>query len=132
MDFIVLRHAVLELSLWCISARRGCLYLLSCLDDPLVLHVEVDLWDFRDPSVKLQLFLPLLPLLDICIGSWMLHNWLTVAFPLQCVSPRNSPGYFASLGHSPLVCFACCWLCSSLACCWLCSSACCWLCSSRR
>ena len=82
MDFIVLRHAVLVLSLWCFSARRGCLQLLSCLDDPLVLHVEVDLWDFRDPCVKLQLFLPLLPLLDIRIGCWMLRDWLTVAFPL--------------------------------------------------
>ena len=83
------------------------------MDDPLVLHVEVALWDFRHPFVKLQLFLPLLPLLDICIGSWMLRDWLTVAFPLQCVSPHNSPRTSPCLGHSPLVCFACCWLCSS-------------------
>ena len=39
-----------------------------------VLHgflVEVDLWDGRDHFAKLQL---LLPLLDICIGSWMLRD----------------------------------------------------------
>ena len=74
------------------SARRGCLHLLSCLDDPLVLHdflVEVDLWDFRDPFFKLQLFLPLLPLLDICIGSWMLRDW-----PADC--SFSSVMYFPS------------------------------------
>ena len=75
--------------------------LLSCLDDFLVLHdflAEVDLWDSRDHFVKLQLFLPLL---DICIGSWMLRDWLAAAFlcavlllVLRLVSVR-----------SPLVCF---------------------------
>ena len=40
-------------------------------------HVEVDLWDGRDHFAKLQL---LLPLLDICIGSWMLRDWLAAAF----------------------------------------------------
>ena len=93
--------------------------------------VEVDLWNGRDYFVKLQVSLPLL---DICIGSWMLGDWLAAAFPCG-VSPRTSP----CLGR-PLVCFACrwlcssldcCWLCSCFACCWLCSSACCWLCSSR-
>ena len=42
------------------------------------------------------------------------------SFLLYCASPRTSP----CLGRSPLVCFACRWLCSS-ACCWLCSSASC-------
>ena len=53
------------------------------------------------------------------------------SFLLYCVSPRNSPRTSPCLGCSPLVCLACCWLCSCLACCWLCSSACCWLRSSR-
>ena len=101
--------------------------LLSCRDDFLVLHdflVEVNLWDSCDLFVTLQL---VLPLLDICIGSWMLRDCLGCSFPLTCASPRTSP----CLGRSPLVCFACRWLCSSLACCCLCSSACCWLCPSR-
>ena len=77
------------------SARRGCLQLLSCLDDPLALHdflVEVDLWDFRDPFFKLQLFLIVLPLLDICIGSWMLRDW-----PADCSfsSVMYFPSYFS-------------------------------------
>ena len=61
-----------------------------------------------------------------------LHRFLDASglagcsFLLYCVSHRTSP----CLGRSPLVCFACGWLCSS-ACCWHCSSACCWLCSSR-
>ena len=33
----------------------------------ILLYSTIDLWDFRDPFVKLQLFLPLL---DICI-DWM-------------------------------------------------------------
>ena len=52
------------------------------------------------------------------------------SFLLYCVSPRNSPLTSPCLGRRPLVCLACCCLCSCLACCWLCSSACCWLCSS--
>ena len=49
------------------------------------------------------------------------------SFLMYCASPRTSP----CLGRSPLVRFACRWLCSYLACRWLCSFACCWLCSSR-
>ena len=51
--------------------------------------LEVDLWDFRDPFFKLHLFLPLPPLLDICIGSWMLRDWLA-----DCIF--SSVAYFAS------------------------------------
>ena len=51
------------------------------------------------------------------------------SFLLYCVSPRNSPRTSPCLGRRPLVCLACCCLCSCLACCWLRSSACCWLCS---
>ena len=46
----------------------------------LVLHgflVEGDLWDGRDHFAMLQF---ILPLLDICIGSWMLRDWLAAAF----------------------------------------------------
>ena len=46
----------------------------------LVLHgflVEIDLWDGRVHFAKLHL---LLLLLDICIGSWMLRDWLAAAF----------------------------------------------------
>ena len=39
--------------------------------------VEVDLWDGRGRFSKLPF---LLPLLDICIGSWMLRYWLAAAF----------------------------------------------------
>ena len=100
----------------------------------------------RDLFVKLQLVLLLLSIWDWLAG-WIaaghLHRWLDgLLQPYFVLStfPRTSP----CLGRSPLVCFACrwlcswpcsslpcCWLCSSLACCWLCSSACCWLCSSR-
>ena len=76
-------------------------------------HVEVDFWDGRDHFAKLQL---LLHLLFICIRSWMLWDWLAAPF-LCSVSPRTSP----CVGRSPLVRFACCWLCSCLACRWLCS-----------
>ena len=53
---------------------------MSCLDDFLALDgflVEVDLWDGLDHFAVFQL---VLPLLDICIGSWMLRDWLAVAF----------------------------------------------------
>ena len=39
-------------------------------------HVEVDRWDGRDHFAKLQL---ILHLLDICIGSRMLRDWLAAA-----------------------------------------------------
>ena len=73
--------------------------------------VEVDICNGRDYFVKIQLSLPLL---DICIGSQMLGDWLGAAF-LCGVSPRTSP----CLVRRPLVCFACRWHCSFLACCWL-------------
>ena len=63
------------------------------------------------------------------IAAGHLQRWLDgllQPYSVLCTSPRISP----CLGHSPLVCFACRWLCSSSACCWLCSSACCWHCSS--
>ena len=40
-------------------------------------HVEVDRWDGLAHVAKLPL---MLPLLDLCIGSWMLRNWLAAAF----------------------------------------------------
>ena len=40
-------------------------------------HVEVDRWDGLQHFAKLPL---ILPLLDICIGSWMLRDWLAAAF----------------------------------------------------
>ena len=39
--------------------------------------VEVGLWDSRDHFLQLQLSLPML---DICIGSSMLRNWMAAAF----------------------------------------------------
>ena len=63
-----------------------------------------------------------LPLLEICIGSWMLRDWLAGLLQLS--------SYFALSRSQSFGCFACRWLYSCLACRWLCSSACCWLCSS--
>ena len=68
------------------------LLLLNCL-------VDVDLWNGHDHFA--------LPLLDICICSWMLRDWLADAaslctvllLVLYCASPRASP----CLGRSPLV-----------------------------
>ena len=55
--------------------------------------IEVDLWDYRDPIVKLQLFLPLL---DICIGSWMLRDWLADLLADRGLSSVvYLPSYFA-------------------------------------
>ena len=86
--------------------------------------VEVDLWESLVHFVKLQL---VLPLLNICIGSWMLRDWLPAAFLCTVLLLVLR----LCLGRSPFVCLACCRLCSSLACRWLCSClARCWLCSS--
>ena len=101
--------------------------LLSCRDDFLVLHdflVEVNLRDSRDHFVKLQRVLPLLDIwgwLTGWIAAGHLHRWLDgllQPYSVLCTSPRTSP----YLGRSPLVCFACRWLCYSLSCCWPCSS----------
>ena len=40
-------------------------------------HVEVERWDGLQHFAKLPL---MLPLLDLCIGSWMLRDWLAAAF----------------------------------------------------
>ena len=71
---------------------------------------------FAIPSSSFSSFCPCWTFASVlgCFGT----GPLTVAFPLSCTSPHTSP----CLGHSPLVCFACCWLCPCLACCWLCSS----------
>ena len=67
-------------------------------------NVETDRWDGRDHFAKLQLvedrcFSPgghtiCLLLLDICIVSWMLRDWLAAAFlcdVLRIVLSRSSP-----------------------------------------
>ena len=61
---------------------------------------------FAIPSSSFSSFCPCWTFASVlgCFGT----GSLTVAFPLSCTSPRTSP----CLGHSPLVCFACCWLCS--------------------
>ena len=74
---------------------------------------------FAIPSSSFNSFYPCCPCWTFasvlgCFGT----GRLTVAFPLLFTSPRTSP----CLGHSPSVCLACCWLCSSFACCWLCSA----------
>ena len=74
----------------------------------LILHgflVEADVWDGRDHFAKLQLVLPLLDIWDWLAAAFLCTVLLLV---LRLVSVR-----------SPLVRFACRWLCSSLACCWL-------------
>ena len=67
-------------------------------------------------------------LLDICVGSWMLRDWLAGLLQPYFVLCLSS--YFAMSLSQSFGCFACRWLCSCLACRWQCSSACCWLCSS--
>ena len=70
----------------------------------LILHgflVEADVWDGRDHFAKLQLVLPLLDIWDWLAAAFLCTVLLLV---LRLVSVR-----------SPLVRFACRWLCSSLA-----------------
>ena len=85
----------------------------------ILLYSTISSWKsisgiFAIPSSSFSSFYPCCPCWTLasvlgCFGT----GRLTVAFPLLCTSP--------CLGHSPLVCLACCWLCSSLDCCWLCS-----------
>ena len=71
-------------------------------------------------------------LLDICIVSWMLRNWLAGLQQPYLVFVLILVLRLVSVAVLWLLCLllATLLLCSS-ACCWLRSSACCWLCSSR-
>ena len=87
--------------------------------------VEVDLWESLVHFVKLQL---VLPLLNICIGSWMLRDWLAAAFlctvfllVLRLVSVEVLLFALPAVGYALLLpavgsalCLARCWLCHSL------------------
>ena len=64
-------------------------------------HVEVDRWDGLEHFEKLPL---ILSLLDLCIGSWMLRDWLAAAFLCEVFLIVLR----LCLGRSPLVRFACC------------------------
>ena len=97
--------------------RLSVLLFLSCLDDLLVLHdflVELDLCDGRITSSSAP------P--EYLHRSLDASGLADCSFLLYCVSPRNSPRTSPCLDRSPLVCLACCWLCSCLASCWRCSS----------